>query len=89
MGDSRKTSRLAVAVLSLAIFVAPFIALIIRAEAGLVVMAVALAATTIILHEAAPTFPPPTRRWARVATVVNSGLALACLALVTWLLLRS
>jgi hypothetical protein len=88
MADRRTRSRLGVVALSVAIFIAPFIALLLLPEAGLIVMAVALAAMTMLLHDAAPTFPQPVRRWARVATVVNSGLALACLGLAIWLLAR-
>ena len=81
-----RNERAGAIVLAAAIFVAPFVALLYRAEAGLAVMAAALAATTFLLHEALGIAEPELRRWVRIAIAVNVILAVACVALIVWLL---
>jgi hypothetical protein len=71
-----------------AIFLAPFIALLYRAEAGLIVMALALGATSLLLHGMLDATPPRTRRWLSFLVAVNILLALACLVAAGWLVLR-
>ena len=75
-------------VLTAAILAAPFIAWVHRAEAGLVVMALALSAGSFVLAGALDTSPGHMRRWIRLGIGVNLTLAAVCLALATWLLLR-
>ena len=75
-------------VLTAAILAAPFIAWLYRAEAGLVVMALALGAGSFVLAGALDASPGHMRRWMRLGIGVNLTLAAACLALATWLLLR-
>jgi uncharacterized metal-binding protein len=75
-------------VLTAAILAAPFIAWVYRAEAGLVVMALALSAGSFVLAGALDTSPGHMRRWIRLGIGVNLTLAAASLALATWLLLR-
>lgn len=72
-----------------AIFVAPFIALLYRAEAGLVVMAIALGAVSLLLHEARGTAPGRAQGRLRLMLGFNIVVATACLAAAGWLLLRS
>ncbi len=71
-----------------AIFLAPFIALLYRAEAGLIVMALALGATSLLLHGMVAAPPPRTRRWLRLLVAVNALIALACLVAAGWFLVR-
>ena len=75
-------------VLTAAILAAPFIAWVYRAEAGLVVMALALSAGSFVLAGALDTSPGHMRRWIRLGIGVNLTLAAVCLAVATWLLLR-
>jgi uncharacterized metal-binding protein len=75
-------------VLTTAILAAPFIAWLYSAEAGLVVMAVALSAGSFVLTGALDVSPEHMHRWVRLGIVVNLTLAAACLALALWLLLR-
>ncbi len=75
-------------VLTAAILAAPFIAWVYRAEAGLVVMALALSAGSFVLAGALDTSSGYMRRWIRLSIGVNVTLAAVCLALATWLLLR-
>ena len=72
-----------------AIFVAPFIALLYRPVAGLVVMAFALGATSFLLHGAVDLAPTRARRWLHLVLWFNVGLIVACTALAAWLLIRS
>jgi len=74
-------------VLTAAILAAPFIAWVYRAEAGLVVMALALSAGSFVLAGALDTGPGHMRRWIRLGIGVNLTLAAVCLALAIWLLL--
>jgi hypothetical protein len=71
-----------------AIFLAPFIALLYRTEAGLTVMAIALGATSLLLRGALDAVPPDTRRWLRLIVVFNVVLLLACLLAAGWLIVR-
>lgn len=73
-------------ILALAILVAPFIAWLVRAEAGLIVMALALASGTLLLRDALDTAPHRIRRWLRLGILVNLALAVACGSLAVWLL---
>jgi hypothetical protein len=75
-------------VLTTAILAAPFIAWLYSAEAGLVVMAVALSAGSFVLVGAIGVSPEHMHRWVRLGIVVNLTLAAACLALALWRLLR-
>lgn len=70
-----------------AIFVAPFIALLYRAEAGLVVMALAIGAVSLLLRDAISEAPRQSRIRPRLVLGFNIVLAVACLALAGWLLL--
>jgi len=80
--------RLRVAFLAAAILAAPFIALMFRTEAGLIVMAVALGAGSFLLADAFGATPGQLHRWLRLGIGVNLALAAACVALAVWLLLR-
>jgi hypothetical protein len=73
--------------LAAAILAAPFIALLFRAEAGLVVMAAALGAGSYLLADARAATPEQFHRWLRIGIGVNLALALACVALAVWLVL--
>ena len=70
------------------ILVAPFIALLIRVEAGLFVMALALAAGSFLLGEARNAAPVRIRPWLRLGVLVNLTLAAACVVFAAWLLAR-
>jgi hypothetical protein len=74
--------------LAAAILVAPFVALLFRTEAGLVVMAVALGAGSFLLADAVHGTPTWVHRWLRLGIGVNLALAAACIGLAVWLLLR-
>jgi hypothetical protein len=74
--------------LALAIVAAPFLALLYCPEAGLIVMALALAAATLLLCDALPAAVPGARRWLRLAIGVNLALAAACLVLAAVLAMR-
>ncbi len=80
--------RLRAAFLAVAILAAPFIALLFRAEAGLVVMAVALSAGSFLLADALRETPGQFHRWLRLGIGVNVTLAGACMALAVWMLLH-
>lgn len=75
-------------VLAAAILAAPFIAWLYRAEAGLVMMALALGAGSLLLAGALDSAPGQMRRWLRLGIGINVALAAACVALALWLLLR-
>ena len=72
-----------------AIFAAPFVALLYRAELGLVVMAVALGATTLLLRGMLTAVPGKAQRWLRLVVALNLVLALACLLAAGWLATRT
>jgi hypothetical protein len=80
------SGRVGITVLAAAVIAAPFIALVYSAEAGLAVMAAALAATTVLLREALALVETPAQRWLRLAMAVNLSLAAACVALLIWLI---
>jgi len=80
--------RLKAAFLAVAIVAAPFIALLVRTEAGLVVMAVALSAGSFLLADALDVTHRPFRRWLRLGIGVNLALAAACIALAVLRLVR-
>ena len=80
--------RLRAVLLTMAILAAPFIAWLYRAEAGLVVMAVALSAGSFLLTDALAATPRQVRPWLRLGIGVNLALAAACIALAIWLLLH-
>jgi uncharacterized metal-binding protein len=75
-------------VLTAAILAAPFIAWFYSAEAGLVVMALALSAGSFVLAGALDASPGHMHRWVRLGIVVNLMLAAACVGLALWLLLH-
>ena len=66
---------------------APFIALLFRTEAGLVVMATALSAGSFLLAGALDATPRQFHSWLRLGIGVNLALAAACVGLALWLLL--
>ncbi len=68
-----------------AIVIAPFIAFLFRVEAGLLMMAVALGATSFLLHDAVDAVPPRNRRWIRLILAFNLLLALVCGVVALWL----
>ena len=68
-------------ILAGAIVIAPFLALLVRLEAGLFVMALALFAVSGLLREALAAAPLRSHRWLRAAIVLDVILATACLAL--------
>ncbi len=80
--------RLGAALGSVAIMAAPFIAWLFRAEAGLLLMALALGAGSFVLADALDTTPGHIHRWIRLGIGVNVGLSVACVALAIWLLLH-
>jgi TRAP-type C4-dicarboxylate transport system permease small subunit len=51
-------------------------------------MALALGATSLLLHGMVDATPPRTRRWLRLLVAVNILIALACLVAAGWLVLR-
>jgi hypothetical protein len=63
-----------------AILLAPLLAALVRVEAGLVVMGIALSATAILLHTSMGELPARHRRLLGMLFVVNCALALACFA---------
>jgi hypothetical protein len=67
--------------LGLAILAAPFLALLYGLDAGLAVMALALAAVGVLALLAARTAEPDLRQRLLVVAAVNAALALACLVL--------
>ena len=71
--------------MAMAILVAPFIAMLIRVEAGLIVMALALGVGSLLLREVLDTVPVRTHRWLRLGMLVNVALAAACVGLAVWL----
>jgi hypothetical protein len=73
---------------SVAILAAPFIAWLFRAEAGLVLMALALGAGSFVLVDALEATSGRIHRWVRLAIGVNIALAVACVVLAISLLLR-
>ncbi len=73
-------------IMAVAILAAPFIALLIRVEAGLIVMALALSAGSLLLREAHGAAPTHIRRWLQLGMLVNVTLAVACVVLAAWLL---
>ena len=80
--------RLRSAFLAAAILAAPFIAFLFRTEAGLIVMAVALSAGSLLLADAFGVTQGKFHRWLRLGIGVNLTLAAACIALAVWLMLR-
>ena len=73
---------------SVAILAAPFLAWLFRPEAGLLLMALALGAGSLVLADALNATPEHVRRWVRLGIGVNVALAVACVALALWLLLN-
>ena len=88
MSKRSNAERLRPAFLAVAILVAPFIALLFRTEAGLVVMAVALSAGSFLLADALGVTHGQHHRWLRLGIGVNLALAAACIALAVLLVLR-
>jgi uncharacterized metal-binding protein len=75
-------------VMATAILTAPFIAWLYRAEAGLVMMALALCAGSYVLAGVLDATSGSIHRWLRLGIGVNLILAAACVALAIWLFLR-
>jgi hypothetical protein len=80
--------RLRAAFFAMAILAAPFVAWLFRAEAGLVVMAVALGAGSYLLADALAATPSQIHGWLRLSIGVNLALAAASVVLAVWLLVR-
>jgi hypothetical protein len=76
------------AFLAAAILAAPFIALLFRIEAGLLVMGVALSAGSFVLADALRVTHGQFHRWLRLGIGVDLALAVACIALAVLLLAR-
>jgi hypothetical protein len=74
--------------LATAILAAPFIAWLFGPEAALVVMALTLGAGSYLLAGALDATPGHIHRWLRLGIGANLLLAVACIALAIWLLLR-
>ena len=89
MRRERDAAKLGARLAAGSIFVAPFVALLYRAEAGLVVMALALCAVSVLLHDAIDAAPALAKRRLRLLLGFDILLVTACLALAGWLLLRS
>jgi uncharacterized metal-binding protein len=85
MEEGQARGQLTAIILSMAILVAPFIALLIRVEAGLIVMALALAAGSLLLREVLDAASIRSRRWVHLAILVNLALAAMCVGLTAWL----
>ena len=88
MSKGSNVERLRAGLLAAAILAAPFIALLFRTEAGLVIMAVALSAGSFLLTDALGVTHGQFHRWLRLGIGVNLALATACIALAVLLLLR-
>ena len=73
-------------VMAMAVLIAPFIAMLIRIEAGLIVMALALGAGALLLRDVLGAVPVRVHQWLRLGMVVNVALAAACVGLAVWLL---
>jgi hypothetical protein len=78
--------RVVAAVLAGSMLVAPFIALLYRAEAGLAAMVAALLATAFLLREVDASTAGNKRQWVRLAIALNLSLAIACVGLILLLL---
>ncbi|HKG27943.1 MAG TPA: hypothetical protein VKB01_02335 [Thermomicrobiales bacterium] len=75
-------------ILATAILAAPFIAWLYRAEAALVVMALALGSGSTLLAGALDATPEHFHRWLRLGIGIDLTLAAACAALAIWQVLR-
>lgn len=87
MRRNRNPGRLVFIIASLAILLAPFIALLYAPEAGLAVMAVALALTAFLVRDALVTAGESRPRFT-LLVAVNLVLALACVLALIVLLAR-
>ncbi len=85
MPETTNPRRIATLALSLAVFVAPFLALLFSLEAGLGLMAAALLALTYLLREAAASAVPEARARIRLIVKFNLTLAAACIGAIVWL----
>ena len=81
-------SRIVPFLLALAIFVAPFLGLLINVEIGLGLTAIALTATGFLLREAIAGAPEGARRSLRWVVALNGVLAIACIFAVVILLTK-
>lgn len=84
MRDEASQRRAITAMLAAAIFAAPFLALLVSLEAGLVVMAIGLLATSFLLRDALSDAPAGIQPKLRILLVVNLALAASCLIAVGW-----
>jgi hypothetical protein len=78
--------RVLAAVLAGSMLVAPFLALLYRAEAGLAAMVAALLATAFLLREVYASTSGNKRQWVRLAIAVDLSLAITCVGLILLLL---
>jgi hypothetical protein len=83
----RHLGRVAIVVVSLAIFLAPFIALLYSPAAGLAIMTAALTVTAYLLRDALQAAGTPPTRW-NLLVGINLVLALACFLVLIVLIAR-
>jgi hypothetical protein len=88
MRESRAAGRLGALILSVALFLAPFIGLLYGPELGLFVMAAALSATAYLLRESLPAVAEGARRWLRIVIAIDAAFAIACVVVLVWLLVN-
>ena len=72
-------------VLALAVFAAPFLALLYSPVAGLAVMAASLVTAAFLLRGVQTVVVSARARWVQLATAIDLGLALACIVALLWL----
>jgi hypothetical protein len=84
-GHQLNRTRIGTAVLTVAMFAAPFLALLYGLAAALAVMAAGLVATSFLLRTAVAGTSLAERGWFHAALIVNLVLAFACLILSIWL----
>ncbi len=87
MGRDTSSRRVGVLLIGGAMSAAPFIAMLYRHEAGLVVMAVGLVTVSLLLRDALGDVTASARPWLRLVIGINVALAAGCMALGLWLAL--
>jgi hypothetical protein len=88
MDGRRVPGRVGGIAMALAMLAAPFIAMLIRVEAGLFVMALALSAGSLLLREAFDAVPLHFHRWLRLGILLNVALAVMCVGFAAWLIVK-
>ena len=88
MQERRSTQRVLMALMALAIAVAPFLGALYSASFGLGLMAAVLFALSLVLQRALPMAEETAQVWLRRLYRVNLALAIACLLAAIWLGLR-